>query len=228
MLAKKPAEVCLPCHPKLPAIPGGSLHDPVGGGECLGCHVGHSGPPKMLQKKPPALCNDCHDDVTRGSDGKKAALVHSPVDDGACLDCHLHHFSPFPGLLKARGNSLCLTCHDDPGLDGGKAPWTSGHPPVQKDCLSCHFAHASGQKGMLRGPSFSLCGGCHRSHKAHPLDASQYVEERKSGMVNLPEEFPLTEAGKMVCTGCHLPHGGPQPRLLQVQRDKLCLRCHPH
>jgi predicted CXXCH cytochrome family protein len=227
MLAKKPSEVCLSCHPRLPLLPGGSLHSPVAEGDCQGCHRGHSGPGKLLQKPAPALCLDCHDDVGKKGDGKKFALVHSPVEEGACLDCHTHHFSPNPSLLNGRGNALCLNCHDDPGLTPQKTLWPSTHPPVQKKCLSCHFAHASDQKGMLRGPVFNLCAGCHRTHKAHILDATEYIEERVSGMVHIPETFPLTDAGKMVCTGCHLPHGGREKSLLVIRPDRLCAECHP-
>ncbi len=227
MLAKKSTEVCLPCHPQVPPLAGGSSHVPVSDGDCLSCHVGHSGRKGLLVKKAPALCYDCHDDVGRKDDGKEFALVHSPVADGDCSSCHAHHFSINPSLLTARGNSLCLTCHDDPGLGPGKAPWPSFHPPVADNCLTCHFAHASDQKGMLRGPAFNLCGGCHRSHKAHVLGAEKYMEIRRGSMVFLPDDFPLTPAGKMVCTGCHLPHGGPVKNLLKAEKDKICLQCHP-
>lgn len=227
MFLKPETEVCLTCHPRMPAIPGGSNHPPVWDGECLSCHFGHSGPKGLLRKKGPALCLECHDDVTLKRDGKKYPVIHPPAEEGSCLDCHKPHYSPAPKLLAERGNSLCMTCHDDPGLTPAKGIWLSAHPPVGKNCLQCHSAHGSEEEGMLRNNPFNLCGGCHRSHKAHSLNAERFIEERKGGMVSLPETFPLTPSGRMVCTGCHLAHGGPNPSLLVDPKDKVCLMCHP-
>jgi predicted CXXCH cytochrome family protein len=227
MMVKKVTEVCFDCHPKVPPLPGGSNHAPVDGGECLSCHFGHSGSKGLLVKKTPALCYDCHEDVSKKDDGKNFARVHSPVEEGDCRSCHAHHFSLYPHLLAARGNSLCMGCHDDPGLGPGKAMWPYVHQPVSGNCLSCHFAHASDQKGMIRGPVFYLCSGCHRSHGSHVLGAAKYLENRKGSMVTIPENFPLNAEGKMVCTGCHFAHGGEIKNLLKVERDRLCLDCHP-
>ena len=56
-----------------------------------------------------------------------------------------------------------------------------------------------------------VCYNCHSAQQAQ---------------VKMPTHHPIPE-GKMTCTGCHNPHGGPNGNLREASVTETCFRCHP-
>jgi predicted CXXCH cytochrome family protein len=204
---------CLGCHPAI--VRDSVVHKPVGGGECVSCHLmvqGKMHPSEKgsatLQEKGEKLCYMCHDNLA----GKK--FVHGPVASGECQACHEVHKSPNPKLLKGTGADFCFMCHEN------KFQFKYGHAPVvQGDCLACHDPHQSDSKMMVRKPGSKLCFDCHDSAIA------------KGKSVHGP-----VATGD--CLGCHMVHGSPYRHMLKRDNPDLyympyspshysfCFDCH--
>ncbi len=232
-LAEEGKELCLMCHddPTLDSkgkvFP--TVHSPIADDDdCTSCHGPHQGANDAFNREPvPGLCYECHDSVTEKSSDKEYKNIHGPVDGGYCTECHDPHAAKYKKLLSEKDNELCFQCHDDPGVDSKGRRWWSSHSPVQESCVNCHSPHASDVDSNLLAEIFDLCSGCHDEHPAHSLDASRYVGgEGASGIVSLPSDLPLTFEGMMVCTGCHLPHGSANEKLLRVPKSRICSECH--
>lgn len=174
---------------------------------CEECHAFSGGSAKLLEK-PPALCLKCHDDVTKGKDGKPLAVLHPPAEEGDCLACHSFHKLSIKGLAAAVKRDLCFGCHDD-FTGGGKKRM---HAPVAKgDCTGCHGAHGAAGKKLLPVTGLKLCLLCH-------ADPSQNGEGKAFAVPH-----PALDDG---CPSCHLPHVADAPRLLKKPVVELCADCH--
>jgi len=80
-----------------------------------------------------------------------------------CSDCHNPHSSRNHAMLKQRGDKVCVECHRDIKIEGGKHPVSKGtdHPFQRVKCLDCHRPHGAGFSGVLKHDSESLCQTCH-------------------------------------------------------------------
>ena len=68
-------------------------HEPVAGGECAMCHVGHrSAYPSLLRGAMPAACADCHDPDDLDEEEHDGDNVEN------CTACHDAHFGSAPYL----------------------------------------------------------------------------------------------------------------------------------
>ncbi len=119
------------------------VHQPVTQ-DCNVCHKrmekGQWALPEF-NKKPPALCYDCHDEPA-----KAKGFVHGPVAVGECLFCHTPHRSPNKYLLKEKDPELCYKCHQKPWITA-----LSGHSGEDlSGCLSCHEGHAGATISLLK------------------------------------------------------------------------------
>ena len=91
------------------------VHSAVKEGSCLDCHLPHVGAfPRLLTKKVPELCSDCHD-LTQ------AGLIKShggfDIRQAKCITCHEPHVSVNKGLLNEVTHSPflkgdCIACHE--------------------------------------------------------------------------------------------------------------------
>lgn len=166
-----------------------------GGRGCMACHGGHGAPNTgLLTIKVGGVpvtgnaCYACHEGGSGLWSGKgifegvahafSADTTHAlPVwpglsnEPGACRNCHDVHSSA-PGYLRASGDQLCFTCHDDasvqrPGDAGyrGRTAFTaSAHATAT--CGGCHAVHgasadATTQPFALRAAQQDACFRCH-------------------------------------------------------------------
>ena len=87
------------------------------------------------------------------------------------------------------------------------------HDRRNVSCISCHSVHAAkSAKALLKTRAASeTCYACHKSERAKDLRTSHH---------------PVRE-GKMECTGCHNPHDGSRPKMMQADStNELCYTCH--
>jgi predicted CXXCH cytochrome family protein len=202
-------------------------HDPLEGKECSECHsrvpstkvncliakadlcefchqIPAEGGISRLVQTPEPLCQKCHP-----KDQFKGSFSHGPFAAGACTTCHDPHGGNVPGMLRVRGQQMCLKCHKDMGARFADARFR--HKAAATDCLDCHSPHNSGQRYMLTAALPELCGKCHE----------QTIKDLQTAKV---KHSPVTE--EAACMNCHDPHMAKESRLLLADGIDVCLKCH--
>ncbi len=194
---------CSRCHPRRPpdarledaklafATPG--LHEAMTPGEgrrrpaCVDCHATHGthdaegrspvGGRHMLR-----MCGACHDRCA----GEYAQSIHGRAllagnrDSPSCATCHPEH-GRSPEVERAERLVVCVSCHDDPGLQVRYA--LPGHR------LSSYLGSYHGAAASLGETRAADCASCHGTHLILPSsDPRSTVSQR-----NL----------KTTCGGCH-------------------------
>lgn len=243
---------CRACHPS--KLIGDILHGPIKKGECEPCHVSTGGNHQKQKglfgpKAPGAkLCYQCHANLSQQKS------VHGPIQKGDCSGCHAPHSSPYAGLLRGKGNDLCLQCH--PAIIG--AAKFSHKPVTSGKCLDCHVPHQSTEAKLVKTPTGGLCLSCHDTsiatgasvhkpvatrqcvacHEAHTADNKDLLQgdAMSSGKnatfcyrchQNLAQEKSVhgpIRAGD--CGGCHTPHNSSFSKLLRGEGSSFCYSCH--
>ena len=205
---------CLKCHVSL--TENLFVHGPVSVGICTVCHDPDSTPNKYkVEENDNVLCYGCHEERRKIDESKK--LQHGPVGAGMCTVCHDPHSSSFQYQLVKSKNEICAMCHQE---DADR--WmhlNSLHPPFKSgNCPGCHDPHSSDFKYNLKVDRKDLCALCHEIPVPGHLHEAGNVPRFK-----LPDDFPLTNDGKIMCLTCHDPHGAIGAKL--TRRDG-CDACH--
>jgi len=227
--------LCYSCHDEA-KFKGKSVHQPVSGGMCTGCHDAHqSDVPKLLIKSTPGLCYNCHKEANfKGTSG------HTAI--GMCTGCHNPHSSNSDKILLGDQPGLCYNCHD-------KAKFTKKHVHGIINiggCTSCHAPHQSSNPSLLPNPVYELCISCHSPQskgqhvialpgkKTHPVKGVTDISTLK--MIKVPDPKnpkkqievpdPNVPGKELTCISCHDPHSSDYRKLFPVQR--VCLKCHKY
>lgn len=106
-------------------------------------------------------------------------------------------------------NTACLACHDK---DAKRTHWEGGaHQVSDVACASCHETHAAHDKVRDKKTQTQVCFTCHKEQRADSHKISTH---------------PI-DAGKVVCSDCHNPHGSTGPKLLKKNTvTETCYVCH--
>ncbi len=215
--------LCFSCHAEDRNMLKGAkyIHFPVARGECTSCHAPHESDIEFHLKgrSISALCYRCHD-----KNMFKYKYVHAPVQDGNCSACHTPHVSKYKGLLSARGEALCVTCHE---VRKDEFKRRHVHKPVKQDCGICHDPHASpveyqlrtkkdknGRYIKIKHPIQKLCLACHT--RLNPKIAK--------AIISAPVPHRPVKEGK--CVICHTPHSTNFQKQLRARAIDLCFSCH--
>lgn len=181
---------------------------------------------KDLVLRGDAKCTGCHDEnATPGvlTIGQRRHGVKADGRTPTCTTCHgasdKHIASPgdtrpdivYAGKGKAEAetaNATCLTCHDA----GKRAFWQgSRHQGEGVACVNCHSVHKPQDAVQSKFTQPQVCFNCHKEQRADSLKISHH---------------PVQE-GKVVCSDCHNPHGGPGPKnLVKNTVSEVCFQCH--
>jgi len=233
--------LCYSCHDES-KFKGKSVHQPVSGGMCTGCHNAHqSNYPKLLLKDSPALCYSCHNE-SKFKGGKSG---HTGI--GMCTGCHTPHASASVKILKGDQPELCYTCHD-------KAKFTKKyiHGIISKGgCTACHTPHTSNYPALLTNNITEVCITCHLpqskgqhvtatviagpKRRFHPVsgvtDPRFPGKPKKIPDPNKPgkeiEAYDPDNPGKLItCASCHDPHSSDYIHLFPVAN--VCGLCHKY
>jgi predicted CXXCH cytochrome family protein len=160
-------------------------------------------------------CKMCHEEQAREFERSTHAKFAIPEEKSAgqgCESCHgpgsLHTDNGNPTKIVRESAELCFQCHLDKKVEFN----LQYHHPVlegKMNCSTCHDAHGDDVRAWsatsLQGPN-EKCFTCHKEQKG------PFVWEH--------------EAVREGCQTCHNPHGSTVDKLLVMQPDPLCIRCH--
>jgi predicted CXXCH cytochrome family protein len=119
--------------------------------------------------------------------------VHGPVAKRECNGCHAAEYS---NRLKAEGEDLCWTCHEQEDFGGEVV-----HGPVAAGyCGGCHDPHRSAYASLLMRPLADLCEHCHNE-----LNFESLLDHR-------------VEQGDD-CQRCHDPHAAGRKYMLRSDEE---------
>jgi DmsE family decaheme c-type cytochrome len=105
-------------------------------------------------------------------------------------------------------SAQCLTCHKGTARTNWEG---SQHQNNQLACNSCHVVHSPTDKVRERKMQTEVCFTCHKEQRADTHKISTH---------------PI-DAGKVVCSDCHNPHGSVGPKLLKKNTvTETCFTCH--
>lgn len=208
-------------------------HAAVAKGQCTNCHWPHqSDTAKLLRGgEGPQHCLSCHDKIRDGL--ANAAYKHEPAQQD-CKRCHQPHTGDFPRLLRARVQDTCLSCHKDIAKHIADSPVQHSAIFIKDGCGNCHDPHAAPEKNLLRARADALCLTCHDK----PITAVDGHLVANMKPVLTESKFLHGPIRSGSCAGCHDPHGGKRPHLLDfafptefytsfaVEKYELCFRCH--
>ena len=161
-----------------------------------------------------AVCTRCHDSselkpilaIYQTKHGAKGAETRPAPD--VLFGAKTGPNSSYPRASQAVQTEVCLSCHKG----GQRSHWDgSQHQTEGLVCASCHTIHAPDDKVRDRKTQREVCFACHKEQRADTHKISTH---------------PL-EAGKIVCSDCHNPHGSAGPKLLKkTSVHETCWQCH--
>ena len=167
------------------------------------------------------VCADCHSEVSEAFNATPHGVYFSDNADlskASCESCHgsgMAHVESGgdpaeiinPSKTDQFGSSmLCLTCHKSNKFDD----WAfSAHNNGNVNCANCPKVHGDHSQTMTK-KSPELCYDCHTD-----VRAASYM----------PSHHPIAE-GKLDCSDCHNPHGGPARLTGDNSGRELCFSCH--
>ena len=205
-------QFCLGCHKELTGMR--VVHGPIMVGGCAPCHNYASRPDRYeVIAQGQDLCFKCHEEKRKDL---IRSFLHGPMSGGLCTICHSPHGSSEKYQLRRYVGDLCVMCHE--GLKSASFRKTVHKPVNDGACSACHESHSSERNdNFVKKPGNELCLMCHTtpalsSHK-HPYG----VPPKRERPIRLDKE------GNLLCTSCHQPHAGDEPKLLAKGG---CSKCH--
>ncbi len=163
-------------------------------------------------------CLECHEEYMRTYALTK---MGRNLPDGGCESCHgpmsKHLDAPRqkPALVVSQkkltpeqGNAICTACHQS----GLQLNWQmSPHAAAGNMCTDCHDIMSVEDPVRIKTSQTKVCFTCHKDKRAKMFRRSRH---------------PIKE-GKVVCSDCHNPHGGPGPsQLTKNTVNEVCYQCH--
>ncbi|MFH7319805.1 cytochrome c3 family protein [Desulfurivibrio sp. D14AmB] len=218
------SSLCFNCH-EAAIFTKENRHGPVGSGDCIACHLPHSGEHKNLliaTADKGEVCFQCHQDRMEEFTMR---YVHAPVASD-CGQCHDPHSSNARFQLYESGGKMCATCHEmlSPEVYNDIRTATYKHEPVdQGKCTECHRAHSSEVQSLLKSSNLQgLCFTCHDELSDHVAGSTA-------------QHGPVITGD---CMACHKAHGSTFSRILvryfpedfyreyNPEYYDLCFSCH--
>lgn len=179
-----------------------------------------------------AACTRCHDESEPTPILSLYQTKHGVRGDSRapnCQTCHGESEKHLKGDPKVKGRAApdiifkkgtfevsddkdrsnqCLSCHKGTK----RANWDGGqHQANNVACNDCHTVHQPKDKLLSKKTQTEVCFTCHQEQRAQSKKISTH---------------PI-DAGKVVCSDCHNPHGSPGPKLLKKNTvTETCFTCH--
>jgi len=218
-----------------------SSHEPFEKRRCTRCHSA------ATSFQAPVTGNTCRQCHTAHFKLEPDDWVHGPVALVKCAMCHLSHTSKYEGLLTEPQQDLCFFCHD--AAETLARPY---HARVGANrCSTCHDPHSSGNRLLLidattykrrklpllpapaRHASWDKksCTTCHSAEMSNQLLDEAGInkgclschKKTQDAAMAQRQHKPVRE-GK--CTACHVAHRSQRAKLVRLDIEAGCLKCH--
>jgi DmsE family decaheme c-type cytochrome len=146
-------------------------------------------------------CQSCHGESEKHVRGEKNGNLRIPPDV-------VYKKGKYAISDDKARSAQCLTCHKG----STRTNWEgSQHQNNQVACNSCHVVHSPTDKVRERKLQTEVCFTCHKEQRADSHKMSTH---------------PI-DAGKVICSDCHNPHGSNGPKLLKKNTvTETCYTCH--
>jgi len=208
-----------------------------------------------LFSKDPALngCESCHgpggDHVESGDPAKiiNPAKLKTDKASTICMKCHTNeHVTLWRTSRHARAKISCVNCHDPHVADekaltrdiaNGKEALEGLTRSIHQVELEANTAATEKDKeaeltkaAELRKQAEDTRDALKVNETAFHRVAEPYIcyncHKAQQAQVKMVTHHPISE-GKVKCTDCHNPHGGPNGMLNQESVNETCFKCHP-
>ncbi len=211
---------------------------------------------RMLFNKEPSQngCEACHGPggahVEGGGDIKKIIrpqeLPPNKLAD-TCLKCHSgEHVTQWQTSVHARAKVSCIKCHDlhSEGekkllsdVENAKLSVQGLTRAIKQTDVGSNVAPAGSEDKLAANKKVKeLTAELEEARKqlkgaetAYRRSIEPYVcfdcHKQQEVQSRMPSHHPIAE-GKVKCTDCHNPHGGPNGMLKQENVDETCRQCH--
>jgi len=179
-----------------------------------------------------AVCTRCHDESETAPILSLYQTKHGVRGDARAPNCQTCHGEsaahlkgdpksaerPRPDFVFKKGvyaitgaserADQCLACHKG----AKRTDWNGSQHQVQGlACNDCHKIHSPVDKVRNRPTQTEVCFTCHKEQRADTHKISTH---------------PI-DAGKVICSDCHNPHGSAGPKLLKKNTVReTCFMCH--
>jgi len=199
-------------------------------------------------------CEACHGPggahVAAGGDPTKIIRLDKLKPDQSasiCMKCHTQeHVTLWRTSTHARAKLTCTDCHDshnpDPetlskDIEDAKLEIDGLTRSIQQAELASNIApetskdkaEANERVVELKQKRDGLLEEMKGNETVFEHTAEPYVcyncHKAQKAQGNLPSHHPIRE-GKMKCSDCHNPHGGPMGMLRAESVNETCFRCH--
>lgn len=178
-----------------------------GADSCLMCH--------KKNDTVMALFAGVHGDTSRSDSpmsGLQCEACHGPQGKHKGKNEPMVTFGEKGNVSAELQDSVCLSCHQD---DARQHWQDSAHADEELACVSCHQVHVAADPVLNQASEVAVCTECHteqklsmNKHSAHPM-------------------LSETQAGTMVCSDCHAPHGSmTEGSLNALTQTDTCYQCH--
>lgn len=152
-------------------------------------------------------CESCH--------GPGLAHVQSRGDKDLIL-----RFGDHSNLPKEAQEQQCLQCHEK----GMRLFWKgSTHESRGLTCVTCHRV----MEGTVAPSRFvEPLTDNHKFARTTKMEVCFECHQLRRAQLQRSSHMPVRE-GKITCSGCHNPHGSPNPKLLlEASVNETCYKCH--
>lgn len=198
-------------------------------------------------------CEACHGPGSLHSQsGDKSKIIRMSKESPeqiarACLKCHKQeHLTLWQSSLHARAKVTCLNCHDPHSpstammakdVENGKAALDGLTRSIKAAELAASDAAvgskeketANAEAAKLKLQADALREKVKAAETVYHRSADPYVcyscHKVQQAQMKMPSHHPVVE-GKMKCTECHNPHGGPNGMLKAESVNESCFKCH--
>lgn len=185
-------------------------------------------------------CEGCHGPGKVHAGGSSdAARIYDPANstakevDEKCMSCHAGSNANTERSRHREGNVSCISCHSIHAAGVPEHLLKIAQPQL---CYQCHYnvkpqfslpLHHKVEEGLMQ------CTDCHDPHSVSAENAAGASARQIKMCIKCHTDtagpFTFEHAAVKVegCTGCHFPHGGPNPGLLsRAKVNTICLECH--
>lgn len=156
-------------------------------------------------------CESCHGPGSLAVGEITSEKVEVDAKNGEQTCCNHETLIDIKNLPAQAKSLMCLKCHTA-NASFNLHNWNASmHNTSDVSCSDCHNIHAGPDLTVRKEEMENMCEKCHQEVRAE---------------FSLPSRHPVHEK-KVLCTGCHEPHGSTSDYMLKgLTVKETCVQCH--